>query len=1120
MKKQRVLSVILITLLVGASVYAQALVDDWGATDRGSGWPILNTAETPAGDAGMGDGAPPATWATIFGGFDEVEATAEQAVIVRGQLEYVGEGPGSHYCPLRYALTYRPDPGTLNHQHTDSAMWAGGSGHSGYQFTPVSGNADMSNGAGGAGTVWMVNNAGGWNSTWGNNGYPFAVNPQAPRLAEIVAGVYDFGISVHLLEDGSNEIRYYLVHEDGVSYWFGGIANDTLQVTTKFNGIGFGIGDGITTAMSQFNLMGITVETGDPIDVPAAPFEPFYVSDWGATERGSGWPILNTEDTWDGDAGMGDGAPPATWATIRGGFWMDVEATTEEAIIVTGQLEYVGEGPGSHYCPIRYALTYQPDKGTLNHQYTDSAMWAGGSGHSGYQFTPVSGNADMSNGAGGAGTVWMVNNAGGWNSTWGNNGYPFAVNPQVPRLAEIVAGVYDFAISVQPLADGSNEIRYYLVHEDGVSYWFGGIANDTLQVTTKFNSIAFGIGDGITTAMSQFNLLEVRVDRGDPIDLPDRPFTAHYVGNWGFIGNAGPTRTGGWHFVPGDFTGNAGVAGDAPVGSNWAAIRGGFDDEVYATEENAILVTGQIEFLGAGPSSWSALRYGVFNHTNPGELVNADTDSALWTGTESPAQGYMFTPHSGTNDQVGWGFESGAGTQGATVDGNWISSWSAFTLGVIDQKPPRAEFSAGLYDWAISVQPQGDGTNEVRFYMVKEDNSYWYGGIVTDTAGVTTKFNGVCFAVQGAADMRAFNVIDVHVDRGVPFDIPEAPFTPHYVGNWGFIGGRMGGWEFAEGDFAGNAGMKGDTPPADWAALRGEFDDVVKPSTDEALRITGQMEFVDGGFVGWSSLRMGVFYSETAGDLVDDAWTGAETNNFGYLFLPHSGTNELTNWQGIGQLGTVGAVVDRPWISTNGANDYVIGTDLQHPEGAEAGAGLYDFAFSFALLEDGNTEVRYLITNADDSYTFAGWLTDVHDPIVTHEFNSFNIALGNGATATELKLMDVYVDRGDPIELPEWVTSIDAPDAQAIPAEFALNQNYPNPFNPATTIEFALPQHSEVSLVIYDALGRVVAELAKGQFNAGYHKVNFDAANLPSGVYLYKLKAGDQVSVRKLMLMK
>lgn len=92
--------------------------------------------------------------------------------------------------------------------------------------------------------------------------------------------------------------------------------------------------------------------------------------------------------------------------------------------------------------------------------------------------------------------------------------------------------------------------------------------------------------------------------------------------------------------------------------------------------------------------------------------------------------------------------------------------------------------------------------------------------------------------------------------------------------------------------------------------------------------------------------------------------------------------------------------------------------------------------------------------------------------------------------------------------------------AAEIPTSFALLQNYPNPFNPATTIAYELPQDSDVRLVIYDALGREVAVLVKARKAAGYHKVTFDATSLASGVYFYRLEAGEFVQSKKLLLVK
>jgi hypothetical protein len=89
-----------------------------------------------------------------------------------------------------------------------------------------------------------------------------------------------------------------------------------------------------------------------------------------------------------------------------------------------------------------------------------------------------------------------------------------------------------------------------------------------------------------------------------------------------------------------------------------------------------------------------------------------------------------------------------------------------------------------------------------------------------------------------------------------------------------------------------------------------------------------------------------------------------------------------------------------------------------------------------------------------------------------------------------------------------------------VPAQYMLSQNYPNPFNPSTTIEFSLPAQSIVSLKVYDVLGSEVADLVNEVMAAGNHTVNFNGADLSSGVYFYKLNNGDQVLTNKMMLVK
>ncbi|OYV87072.1 MAG: hypothetical protein B7Z63_02995 [Ignavibacteriae bacterium 37-53-5] len=100
-------------------------------------------------------------------------------------------------------------------------------------------------------------------------------------------------------------------------------------------------------------------------------------------------------------------------------------------------------------------------------------------------------------------------------------------------------------------------------------------------------------------------------------------------------------------------------------------------------------------------------------------------------------------------------------------------------------------------------------------------------------------------------------------------------------------------------------------------------------------------------------------------------------------------------------------------------------------------------------------------------------------------------------------------------------TGLDAVnEPSGIPETFALLQNYPNLFNPSTAIGYQLSVVSQVSLKIYDILGREVATLVNERQSAGYHSLNFNASRLTSGVYFYRLQAGTFTAVRKMLLMK
>jgi len=132
-----------------------------------------------------------------------------------------------------------------------------------------------------------------------------------------------------------------------------------------------------------------------------------------------------------------------------------------------------------------------------------------------------------------------------------------------------------------------------------------------------------------------------------------------------------------------------------------------------------------------------------------------------------------------------------------------------------------------------------------------------------------------------------------------------------------------------------------------------------------------------------------------------------------------------------------------------------------------------------------------------------GLITKYHDAsmiFIPGEENRFYLATGSQSVWT-------YTQTETSISQPEYI----------LPTEYSLSQNYPNPFNSSTTIEFALPEAGEVSIVIYDILGRQVLSPLKSIKAAGYHKIKIDMNDYPSGLYFYVLST-DKIKISKKML--
>ena len=239
--------------------------------------------------------------------------------------------------------------------------------------------------------------------------------------------------------------------------------------------------------------------------------------------------------------------------------------------------------------------------------------------------------------------------------------------------------------------------------------------------------------------------------------------------------------------------------------------------------------------------------------------------------------------------------------------------------------------------------------------------------------------------------------------------------------------------------------------------------------------------------------------------------------------------------------------------------------------------------FNYETFESGFPPAGWTIINPDNSYTFEyssvangptnpgskcvkiNWMDyatlgqmdymktkaynniDLSDTLKfdwAYSYNGYNdrlqvkVSLDGGATfpytvfdkmgsplATAPSTNDPFVPANDSqwgkfkIRLGDVITSIRQMGTET-PTVYALNQNYPNPFNPVTNISYMIPKSSKVSLKVYDIKGQLVSTLFEGNQNTGIYITQFDGSQLASGVYFYKLEAGDYKEVRKMTLIK
>ncbi len=173
---------------------------------------------------------------------------------------------------------------------------------------------------------------------------------------------------------------------------------------------------------------------------------------------------------------------------------------------------------------------------------------------------------------------------------------------------------------------------------------------------------------------------------------------------------------------------------------------------------------------------------------------------------------------------------------------------------------------------------------------------------------------------------------------------------------------------------------------------------------------------------------------------------------------------------------------------------------------------------------DEDARYRYAVYRVDagDQRPASEVIGDASHLLILTGLTSFTDAFEPDKYGNEYRYIVTALSRNnvesDPVEQQAVVTSADG--EPAIAAAFELHQNYPNPFNPETVISFRLPEANQVRLAVYDVLGREVAVLVDQTLSSGTHSVTFEAGSMATGVYIYRLTAGDFTQSRKMLFSK
>ncbi len=500
--------------------------------------------------------------------------------------------------------------------------------------------------------------------------------------------------------------------------------------------------------------------------------------------------------------------------------------------------------------------------------------------------------------------------------------------------------------------------------------------------------------------------------------------------------------------------------------------------------------------MTANGDEYSATLPAFSNFTPVSFIVQASDDNGI-TGSSPIAGSYSFIIQTGAIPSISILQKTGDGSTGASPLAG------------------RGSFPMDITATVVSAFAQ-DGI------IVIQDNTEMWSGIYIESTSATQALNrgDVINITQG-------EVVEVPISD---FGISSAPVsqlvnTTFTVENTGTDIEALIPSLFTADVVALQAG--GEIEPYEGMVVKFENAKLVSVDSFGEFQIAnlkdGETEYPSSGMIVNEDMRLPFGDTDFPGDanrtakdgVIWDAVYGIVSPAFGNGLVHPRGVEDLIadNWSNVSQFDL---------IAPGDSAVVVVETDIQVT---------WEEAFDYD-----NDPVTYTWTlyNSADTSVVVSLASDNEgvDPMISLDYATVDgllasAGLENGQTGTffwdvvAASSLDTTTSSLNFLSLTKAVEAVSSELDYETPARYSLEQNYPNPFNPSTNINFAIPQASKVTLTVYDMLGRKVATLIDGeQLNAANHSVRFNASALASGMYIYRIEAGNFVSTRKMMLIK